>query len=312
MKYVKSFDILGVDTAQIPCIELQGVPNAATVGAVGLLGIYVTPEGYEIYVCTKVEGAVYTWKSLRDGEDGASVTKSEINDDGELILTLSDGTTLNAGVVKGADGKNGADGAVGEKGADGVSIIDTEVIEGELIITLSDGTEKNVGKVIGQDGVSIVRVELNENLELIVTLSNDTILNLGQVADKQEIANVVLELSPTEEWVFTDENDTVITKKVHAETLSIRVSGTWVLNATLPYLEVSFPSFGSNVTFTSNGNSYNGMKYLLVGGLHYGSDSVYTTDGGWVDEVYRTITFSEPQTISKANYDWLLVNAVKQ
>ena len=187
MKYVKSFDILGIDTAQIPCIELYGVPNTATVGAVGLLGMDVTSEGREIYVCTKVDGAIYTWQSLRDGKDGTSLTKSEINAAGELILTLSDGQIINAGVVRGADGKDGAN---GEQGEPGVSVTNAQVIDGELVITLSDGTEKNVGKVIGgdgADGVSIVKAELNDRYELIVTLSNETIMNLGSIkGDKGE------------------------------------------------------------------------------------------------------------------------------
>ena len=82
MVYVKHFDILGIDTAQIPCIELQGAPNAATVGAVGLLGLDVTSDSGEIYLCTKVEGAIYTWKPLKDGKDGSCVIKSEINTNG--------------------------------------------------------------------------------------------------------------------------------------------------------------------------------------------------------------------------------------
>lgn len=66
MHYVKHFDILGVDTRQIPCIELQGVPTAATKGAVGVLGIDMTSGTYEVYLCTGVKGDVYTWQCLKD------------------------------------------------------------------------------------------------------------------------------------------------------------------------------------------------------------------------------------------------------
>lgn len=181
MVYVKHFDILGIDTAQIPCIELQGAPNSATVGAVGLLGMDVTSDSGDIYVCTAVNGAVYTWKSLRDGKDGTCVTKSEINDNGELILTLSSGETLNAGVVKGEPGKDGVD------GRDGVGIAAINIWSGELCLSLSDGTYKNFGSVIGkdgakgQDGVSITNVERNASHELVITLSNGTVMNLGSV-----------------------------------------------------------------------------------------------------------------------------------
>lgn len=178
MDYVKSFDILGIDTAQIPCIELQGVPNAATVGAVGLLGMDVTSEGREIYVCTAVNGAVYTWKPLKDGKDGTCVVKSEINDDGELILTLSDGNTLNAGVAKGEKGDTGENGKDGADGKDGVGITRVQISNGALVITLSDGTTTRLGGVVG---VSITKAELNASSELIITLSNGTSMNLGSV-----------------------------------------------------------------------------------------------------------------------------------
>lgn len=179
MVYVKHFDILGIDTAQIPCVELQGVPNTATVGAVGLLGMDVTSEGREIYVCTGVNGAIYTWKCLKDGKDGVCVVKAEINDSKELILTLSDGNTLNAGVVKGEKGEPGEDGKDGE---DGIGI--SEVLidgTGRLVIRFTNGTETILGKVTGEDGVSIVKTEINANNELIVTLSNDTIINTGEI-----------------------------------------------------------------------------------------------------------------------------------
>lgn len=56
------------------------------------------------------------------GKDGVSITKTEINNKGELIITLSDGTVSNLGVVvgaKGDKGDTGATGATGEKGDKG-------------------------------------------------------------------------------------------------------------------------------------------------------------------------------------------------
>lgn len=156
MKYVKHFDILGVDTAQIPCIELQGAPNAATVGAVGLLGMDMTSEGHEIYKCVAVNGSVYTWECLAKGKDGTCVNKAEIID-GKLILTLSDGTEINAGVVQGETGKAGKDGKDGVNGIDGVNGED------------------------GKDGISVVGADFNEDLELVLTLSNGTTITAGKV-----------------------------------------------------------------------------------------------------------------------------------
>ena len=43
-----------------------------------------------------------------------SIESSAINENGELIITYTDGTTQNLGVVKGEDGKDGVDGKDGE------------------------------------------------------------------------------------------------------------------------------------------------------------------------------------------------------
>ena len=157
MVYVKHFDILGVDTAQIPCIELQGVPNAATVGAVGLLGMDMTSEGHELYVCTAVNGSVYTWQSLKDGKDGVSVIGTHINLNGELIVTLSNGTEINAGVVKGEQGEPGKDAVNGRDGKDGKDGID------------------------GKDGLGVVSATFNGNKELVFTMTDGTTIVAGKV-----------------------------------------------------------------------------------------------------------------------------------
>ncbi len=44
------------------------------------------------------------------GIDGVSITQVIINDQDELIITFSDGTTSNLGVVRGEDGTNGSNG----------------------------------------------------------------------------------------------------------------------------------------------------------------------------------------------------------
>ena len=67
MHYVKHFNINGVDTKQVACIELQGVPNAATEGAVGVLGIDTTSSTHDVYKCVAVNGAIYTWELLSSG-----------------------------------------------------------------------------------------------------------------------------------------------------------------------------------------------------------------------------------------------------
>ena len=107
MNYVKYFDILGVNTAQIPCVELQGVPNTATEGVVGLLGINVLSDEHELYKCVEVKGGIYTWMPIKNGKDGVSIIKTELNDNCELIITFSNGTQTNLGVIKGEKGEKG-------------------------------------------------------------------------------------------------------------------------------------------------------------------------------------------------------------
>ena len=182
MKYVKHFDILGIDTAQVSCIELQGVPNSATEGAVGLLGVNMLSDEHEVYLCTAVNGSVYTWQCLKDGKDGAGIVKTEINDIGELVITLSDGKTLNAGVVK---GKDGVDGINGENGKDGNCINNITISDkNELLVEMTDGTIINAGTLPntkGDDGVSVVKAEFNNAGDLVLTLSSGELLTVGHI-----------------------------------------------------------------------------------------------------------------------------------
>lgn len=67
MHYVKHFNINGVDTKQVACIELQGAPNAATEGAVGVLGMDMSSPTHDVYRCVAVNGSVYTWELLSSG-----------------------------------------------------------------------------------------------------------------------------------------------------------------------------------------------------------------------------------------------------
>ena len=80
MHYVKQFKINGVDTKQVACIELQGVPNAATEGSVGVLGMDMSSPTHEVYRCVAVNGSIYTWEILfRSGTSVDTYTKTEID-----------------------------------------------------------------------------------------------------------------------------------------------------------------------------------------------------------------------------------------
>ena len=52
----------------------------------------------------------------KDGRDGIGIAKAEINADGELLITYTDGKAVNLGKVVGADGKDGLTPFIGENG----------------------------------------------------------------------------------------------------------------------------------------------------------------------------------------------------
>ena len=113
------------------------------------------------------------------GADGLGITKSEINTNGELILTYTNGQSTNLGIVKGTDG---VDGRNGTDGKDGTSIANVVVSsEGALSVEPSNGTILNLGNIKGTDGIGITKSEINSNGELILTYTNGNTENLGVV-----------------------------------------------------------------------------------------------------------------------------------
>lgn len=94
-----------------------------------------------------------------DGADGVGIASAIVNEEGNLIITLTDDNVINAGYVLGADGKDGINGVDGKDGEDGTNGIDGKSItsalvndSGYLTITLTNGEEINAGYVKGADG----------------------------------------------------------------------------------------------------------------------------------------------------------------
>ena len=97
-------------------------------------------SAYEIAKENGYTGSEEEWtKSLKAtaGKDGISVKTAGFSKDGDLLITLSDGTVLNAGKAvgaKGADGKNGVNGKDGVDGKDGIGVSSAKVNDdGQLI-----------------------------------------------------------------------------------------------------------------------------------------------------------------------------------
>ena len=100
-----------------------------------------------------------------DGKDGRGVESVATDENGDLIITYTDGTTVNAGKVVGTDGQDGAQGPKGDKGdagqdgKDGADGKDGRGIKsvttndkGEAVVTYTDGTSEILGALAGAKG----------------------------------------------------------------------------------------------------------------------------------------------------------------
>lgn len=89
-----------------------------------------------------------------------SVVSAQIDGDGHLILSMSDGKTLDAGLARGGQGDEGPQGEKGDTGAQGV--------QGEQGIS-------------GLDGVGIKKAAVNDNGHLMLRLTDGTLIDAGYV-----------------------------------------------------------------------------------------------------------------------------------
>ena len=76
----------------------------------GIQNVDVTADG--ALTVTLTNGTVLHLGNIK-GADGLGITKAEINTSGELVLTYSNGDVKNLGQVSGENGKDGVNGADG-------------------------------------------------------------------------------------------------------------------------------------------------------------------------------------------------------
>lgn len=135
------------------------VNNAGTKGDTGATGPQ-GPAGLSISSATvTLTGNLQltlTDNSIINAGSVAGIKSAAVNASGELILTKQDNTTINAGSIvgpKGDKGDTGEAGAQGLKGDRGISVYQAVVdAEGNLILTLDDASQLNAGSVIGPQG----------------------------------------------------------------------------------------------------------------------------------------------------------------
>lgn len=144
----------GRDGKSITLEDVQPLIDGAVAKAVAAIhvpsdgrdGRDADPDEIAAFVKGAVEYAVSMLPKAKDGrdgidgKDGVSTAGALIDRGGNLVLTLSDGTTRELGLVVGRDGKNGTDGKDGLPGKDGSAGLSIEDLsaefDGERTLTL--------------------------------------------------------------------------------------------------------------------------------------------------------------------------------
>lgn len=120
-------------------------------------------------------------------EEARSVRSAEIDENGQLVLTYTDGTQSVLGTVKGADGRNGQDGADGKDGIDGKDGVNgkdgADGKNGAAGVKGNPGAPGEKGET-GEAGRGIASVSMSEDGNLKVTYSDgkaETVELLGSL-----------------------------------------------------------------------------------------------------------------------------------
>lgn len=130
------------------------------------------------------------------GSDGGGtsvyISNCSIDENGDLIVTLSDGTVMNAGKCKGEDGVYGKDGADGSNGDDGesptINVYDASPGNYQLEIVNPDGTSYITPNLMGS-GTSSTRYTVYKNslytsyLDSVYTIFNSELKSIQDYID---------------------------------------------------------------------------------------------------------------------------------
>ena len=164
----------------------------------------IAPDQDGNLIITLTDGTVqnlgkYTGTNGTDGKDGVGVKSAALDQKGNLIITLTDGTIFNLGNIRGTNGKDGKDGADGKDGKDGV-----------------DGKDGTAGKD-GEDGLGISDIKIDENGDFIFTMSDGSTINAGSVPKDDSVQTVA---GVSEDDITQEDVQTVKTLATVATVLS--------------------------------------------------------------------------------------------
>lgn len=246
---------------------------------------------------------------------GKDIQSAAINDSGHLILTLTDGTTLDAGVAKGATGPSGPRGPAGAPGKDGAGMDVTGATVGQIakISAVDDNGVPTAWEPVdmpsgGADGIGVIEYHASNNLYDAENLVGTYIINGSSVsglsnwipvkaktkyasdahhtqyyffdAEKNYLSGETYITSPV---VVTAPQDGFLLIKTNGNTETIVVEGTDLVNHYEGYYALK-ESLTKRVSKADN-NTWVGKKWLAIG------DSL--TDPQYASEGY-------PYLVSKA------------
>lgn len=124
-----------------PIPGIQGLPGEP---GRGITGTSLTPGGRLVVSYTDGTSAdlgVVVGAPGADGAPGRGITGTFL-ESGRLVVAFTDGDRADLGPVVGSDG---ADGANGDDGADGRGVASVGQVDGRLIVTFTDGTNQDAG-----------------------------------------------------------------------------------------------------------------------------------------------------------------------
>lgn len=171
--------------------DLTNRPNISIVG-----------NTYLVYDNSNIDLSGIVGQRGEQGNAGISIADAAVTNN-NLIITLTDNTTIDAGNVRGPAGERGLQGNAG------VSITNVSVVDGNLVLDYSNTSTQDVGNIrgpkgdAGNDGLTVTEAAVNSSGNLIITLSDTSTVDAGNVrgadgADGTQLTDIsVTTVSPS-------------------------------------------------------------------------------------------------------------------
>jgi hypothetical protein len=213
------------------------------------------------------------------GDGNAGVSSATVNGSGNLVITLNDSTTIDAGNVVGPQGDQG------NAGVDGISITNTALVGGNLTVTYSNTSVVDVGNIqgpqgdAGTNGTDVSSATVNGSGNLIITLSDASTVDAGNVrgADGADGTNGI------------DGADGIQLSNLSVTTASNSGNGSLAYDNTSGVFTFTPPDLSAFITSDSDSQT-----------LSLSGNVLSLSDGGNVDftSAFANITGTDAQTLS--------------